>query len=463
MTRILEWVISLVIVVLLFVGIGVFLPAKRTVSHEVETNRPMSTVTDLLGGFTRFKDWNALINHDPKMRLAVSGPESGVGAKLEYASDEPQVGSGSWEVVEFEPGERIVYALKNRHSGENKRMTFTFERTGQRNQNVRITQRYTVDYGWNLLGRYAGLYVTDNVGDDIKRGLTKFSNLLATIPRFDYSGHEGGFEFVDLPPQNVLLATATAKRANDEIAVAMTNQLKWIEQVMGKNDLEAAGPMRIVTNEFSTETYGFDVVIPVRKKGTGPAPAAGGDADEEADDESADDAATEGDDAEGDAADEKVVEDAAIAVTDRMSPPAAGATAPERLVVNVEGPVIYAQTPAMRVARTEYVGPAPGLPRIRDLVRAWSMVRGSETTGRPFEEYLEPIKDMLNEDAEFNVYWPIRVPGVEDGLILQIAPVPVEETDSGAIADPDAPAGEAPAEAPADGEAEEPAAAPAEG
>ena len=271
MTRVIEWLISLVIVIALFVAIGVFLPSKRTVSHEVESNRPMSTVNDLLGGFTRFRDWNALINHDPRMRLTTSGPESGVGAKLEYASSEPQVGSGSWEVVEVVPGERIVYALDTPGRGKDKKMTFTFERTGQRNQNVKITQRYSVDYGWDLLGRYAGLYVTDNVGDDIKRGLTKFGNLLATIPRFDYSGHEPGFAFVDLPAQNVLLATATAKRANDEIAVAMTNQLKWIEQVMGKNDLEAAGPMRIVTNEFSTDSYGFDVVVPIRRKGTGPA------------------------------------------------------------------------------------------------------------------------------------------------------------------------------------------------
>lgn len=455
MTRIVEWIISLVIVVLLFIGIGVFLPAKRSVSHEVETNRPMSTINDLLAGFTRFKDWNALINHDPRMQLSVSGPESGVGAKLEFNSREAQVGQGSWEVVEFEPGERIVYALHDEHMGENKKMTFTFERTGQRNQNVKITQRYTVDYGWNLIGRYAGLYVTDNVGDDIKRGLTKFSNLLATIPRFDYSGHEPGFEFVDLPPQNVLVATATAQRANDEIAVAMTNQFKWIEQVMSKNDLEAAGPMRIVTNEFSTETYGFDVMVPVRKKGTGPAPAADDDAADEGD--AADDAA---DGEEG--ADETPAEDAAIPVTDRMSPPAAGAPVPERLDIEVEGPVIYAQTPAMRLARTEYVGPAPGLARVRDLVRAWSMVRGSETTGRPFEEYLDPIKDMLNEDTEFKVYWPIRVPGVDDGLIVQIAPEPVEEEDSGEIADPDAPADAAPdGDAPAEGAAEE-AATPAE-
>src|SRR5688572_4180772 len=138
MTRVIEWLISLLIVVAVFIVIGVFLPSKRSVSHEVETNRPMSTVTDLIGSFTRFKDWNALINHDPKMKLEVSGPASGVGAKLAYASQDSRVGAGTWEVSEVIPGERIVYVLDTPGRGKNKKMTFTFERTGQRNQNVKI-------------------------------------------------------------------------------------------------------------------------------------------------------------------------------------------------------------------------------------------------------------------------------------------------------------------------------------
>lgn len=403
MTRVIEWIVSLLIVIVLFVLIGVFLPSKRSVSHSVQTNRPMSTVTDLVGSFTRFRDWNALINHDPRMQLTTSGPEQGVGAKLDYSSTDPVIGSGSWELVENEPGEKIVYALNTRGRGENKRMTFTFERTGQRNQNIEITQRYTVDYGWDLLGRYAGLYVTDGVGDDIKRGLNKLSNLLATIPRFDYSGHEPGFEFVDLPATNALVVTTAAKRANDDIALAMTNQLKWIEQVMEKNGLEPSGPMRIVTNEFSTDTYGFDVVMPIRKKGTGPKPAEG-----------------EGEAAEGDAGETAEV---AAAPVDPNAPL-------ETFDVELEGagnPVLYVQLPAMRAAKTSYVGPSPGLPRVRDLTRAWAMVRGSETTDRPYEDYLSPIKDMLSEEAQFNVYWPVKVPGVDTVAPLQIAPPPAPE------------------------------------
>ena len=455
MTRVIEWLISLLIVVALFVVIGLFLPASRSVSHSVETNRPMSTVNDILSGFTRFADWNALVNHDPSIRKDITGPANGVGAKLSFSSSDRAIGDGSWEVVEYVPGERLVYALDNNARGTNKKMTFTFERTGQRRQNVKITQTYDIDYGWDLIGRFAGMYVTDNVGEDIKLGLGKFSNLLATIPRFDYSQHEGEFAFVDVPAANVLSATATAKRTNDDIAVAMTNQLKWIEQTMQANDLEAAGPLRIITNEFGADAYGFDVVMPVRKKGTGPA--------EEATEPAAD-AAAEGAEvaeaAEGEAAAEGEVEYAKIAqpavgLNDELS-----TVMPERLDIKIEGtggaanPVVYMQVPAHRAAVTTYVGPSPGLPRVRDLVRAWGMVNGAETADRPYEDYRIEIKDMLSEEAEFQVYWPVRVNGEVPSPAVQLVPEPVVEEKGAPPATGEA-ASEAEGEAaPAEAEAE---------
>ena len=269
MTRVIEFVIALLIVAALFVGIALFLPAKRSFSYSTETNRPMATVNDLVNGFARFKDWNPIVRHDPRVRLTREGPTMGKGARIKYASSDRVVGNGSWEIVESIPGEMVKYKLDNNARGDNKSMTIRLERTGQRNQNVKITQEYRVDYGWDLIGRYAGMYASRNVGDDIKRGLDRLTSLLATVPKFDYSTHPHEFQFTDLPAQNVLLVTTAAKRNNDEIALAMTNQVAWIKKVMAANGLVAAGPLRIVTNEFTTATYGFDVVQPVRKAGAG--------------------------------------------------------------------------------------------------------------------------------------------------------------------------------------------------
>jgi effector-binding domain-containing protein len=124
---------------------------------------------------------------------------------------------------------------------------------------------------------------------------------------------------------------------------------------MAANNLVSNGPLRIVTTEFTSDTYAFDVVMPVRR------------------------------------------------ATDPE-----GVAAGEKMVLSMEGPVNYAQIPARRVATTTYTGPAPGLPRIRDLLRAWAMTHGADTTDRPYEEYLTGISTMSTDQAQFKVYWPLK-------------------------------------------------------
>ena len=120
MTRFIEFLISLLIVVVVFVVIGLFLPAKRMYSYSIETNRPMSTVNDLFNGFSRFRDWNPLLRYDARAKYEVSGPAEGVGAKFSYQSRDKVIGNGSWEIVESIPGEKIKYKLTGPASGKEK-------------------------------------------------------------------------------------------------------------------------------------------------------------------------------------------------------------------------------------------------------------------------------------------------------------------------------------------------------
>ncbi len=355
MTRFLEFIVSLLIVVAIFIVIGLFLPSKRFYTYSIETNRPMSTVNDLFNGFSRFKDWNPLLRYDKRATSELSGPPMGVGATFNYKSKDKMIGAGNWQIVESDPGEKIKYKLTNESGGKDKSMTIRLERTGSRNQNVRITQEYRVNYGWDIMGRYAGMYVNRNVGDDVKRGLDKFSALLATVPKFDYTQHPAPFAIVDVPGVDILTVSATSQRNNDAILEAMSNQIAWIKKVMEANGLVANGPLRIITNEFTSDAYAFDVVQPVRRA----------DAPE-------------------------------------------GAPAGEKMSLTLEGPVSYDQVPTRRAAMTTFTGPAPGLPRVRDLLRAWALTHGSDTTDRPYEEYLGGVSNMTAEDAQFKVYWPLK-------------------------------------------------------
>src|SRR5690606_24514317 len=297
MTRLIELLISLAIVLALFLIVGFLLPSSRHFETSVETNRKMTIVYDTLNSMRRFDEWNVVVAHDPQMERKLVGPAEGVGARFEYSSKEEGVGDGSWEIVDTKENQSVSYAITNSQRGKNKRTTFLLEPTGRNDRNVKITQVYDVDYGMNLLGRYAGMYVSSNMGQEMKMSLARLSNMLAAVPNYDYD--ELSKDDPSMAPRveqrqasNLLVVGAQVERNNDVVQRTMKNNMQWIDKVMKANDLVADGPVRIITNELGGDSYSFEVAQPVRKAdGASEDDAAASEdeaADEEADTEVAD-------------------------------------------------------------------------------------------------------------------------------------------------------------------------------
>jgi len=381
MTRLLELLISMMIVAVLFLVVGAVLPSERTLTESVETNRRLSIVFDTLNSFKRFKDWNPVALRDPSVDLQTSGPEAGVGARLDYTSSVEGIGKGSWEIVESEEDVSVTYKLENPQRGENKRMVFTLKPTGRNNRNVEISQKYDVQYGWNLLGRYAGMYVSRHVGDDVKLGLNKLTSMLAAVPNVDYRApgiRLRDLAYVDLPAQNLLVVSAGAVlRDNVTLQDSMKANTEWINRTMAANNLETAGPMRIVTSEMGRDTYTFDLAIPVKIKP--PAPPRG---------------------RRGSAAAEPAPEAETAAVDD--------GELPELELPGKDNPVKYLRTEPARAVMGRYTGFMAELENVRTAMRAWSMTQGHDVTGRPFDIYAKGIETSFTENGEFEIYWALR-------------------------------------------------------
>lgn len=353
MTRLLEILISLVIVVALYLAVALVLPSQRHLVEKIETNRKLTIVFDSLNSVRRFKDWNPLVLRDPRIQFTYSGPEQGVGARLDYVSKAEGLGKGSWEISESVPREKVSYKIVNEERGSDKRTSFTFKPTGRNNRNVEITQSYDVNYGWDLLGRYSGMYVRRHIGDDMKMGLTRIVNMLASVPNVDYavSGSKMvGLKVVDRPAEEMLFVTAgNVERGNSQIQASITANSEWIKRVMDANGLEAVGPLRIITTDLGRETYNFDVAQVVRKK----------------------DGAATGN-------------------------------------VALQGPVQFVQNPAAKVAMASYTGYMAELDNVRNAVRAWAQTRGYEVTDRAYESWKSGVASSFTENGEFDVYWPLK-------------------------------------------------------
>lgn len=358
MTRLIEILISLAIVAALFLIVGIALPSSRHLQHSVETNRKLTIVYDTINSLRRFKDWNPLVLRDPNIQLKLSGPDSGVGARLDYDSKEKGLRQGSWEITASDPGKRVAYALTDIEPGRNKRTEFTLKPTGRGGRNVEITQTYDVDYGWNLIGRYAGLYVSSNVGEDMKMGLSRLTNMLAAVPNYDYAelskdDPAKAPKIVERPAENLLVVTAAVERTNDKVMGQINSNMEWIKKVMAANGLEPAGPVRIVTNEFGSEMYSFDVAQPVKKIGA--------------------------------------------------------ADGAQKLDIKLEGPVTAVFNEPARVAVVPgFKGHMANLSKVRDALRGWAMTHGYETVERPYEAWTGGITAGFTEEGTYDVFWAVK-------------------------------------------------------
>ncbi len=389
MIRFLELLIAVVIVAVFYVIVGVFLPDQRKVQHAMETNHPIRQVYDTLNGFKRFGEWHPLRLHDPRIVYTLEGEERGVGARLRYQSQDKRVGAGSFEIVESQLDEFIVMRIENEAYGFDKLARFDLREKGK---TVEIKWSYGVEYGWSLPGRYAGMYVTRTVGDDIKAGLANLVGLIATMPNFDYKMLD--IQRVDVAPERILYVSTTSDRNITAVENAMIASLDALRKAIADNRLEATGPARLITTSFGSEKYEFDVAIPFRAAVESPAAGEGAVA-EAAVAEVAADGATPAD-----------------AGTDTAAAPVAASPIPIRLdpIEGLRLPenVLQGQSYQGRALRTVYQGHPAALPLIRDQLRSYAAATGEVIQDRAFEEYLSDIQSTAAEDASFNVYWPVR-------------------------------------------------------
>jgi len=375
MIRIIEFLIALALVATLFVVIGLFLPSERYVTETIETNRKMTIVYDTVNSLRRFKDWNPLVLRDPAVKLTLSGQPAGVGARLDYRSSEPTLGQGSWEITDSEENRSVTIAVTDAARGTDKVMTFRLEHSGKNDRNVKITQEYRVNYGFNLLGRYAGLYVGRSVGDEMKIGLSRMANMLTAIPNVDYRAPEStlsDLQLVDVPAENLLLINAgSVERTNESIQQSIKNNQEWIKRVMEANKLEASGPIRIITTDFSPEYYIFDLAQPVRRKSASTPQTA---------------ASEEEVSSEEDTVDEGELE----------------------IKIPNDNPVTYVRTEPKRSARAAYIGHMAGLDMARNAVRAWATTQGEELIERPYEIWKGGVDAAFTQEGQYEVYWAIK-------------------------------------------------------
>lgn len=274
MIRVLELILAVIITIVFFVVIALFLPSSAHVEREVELSNPMIQVYDSLNHFKRYNAWNPWYQFDPRATYTLEGAEYGEGAGIAWNSQlDKTVGQGKLTIRESLPDERIVMDIENNWRGHNKTYTFSFAQSPQTNA-VTLKWELDVDYGWDLLGRYSGMYLNGRVGELMNEGLGKMASILATVPNYDYSQVE--IQVQDVQPVVQFYETLVVPAAPvkwDEAEAILNKGWEEVEAFVATNNIPVAGQRRRIVSVLGEEEHEYNVAIPVALDPLQPAPA----------------------------------------------------------------------------------------------------------------------------------------------------------------------------------------------
>lgn len=165
---------AILILVIALVAVSYLLPRDIKVARSIEINAPASEVFAQVNGLKAGADWSPWLKRDPDVQLTYSGPDTGVGSKLEWTSEHPQVGSGKQEIVESIENEKVLTALDFGDMGTATAAFILVENSGV----TTITWDMETDMGMNPIGRYMGLMMDKWVGADYEKGLANLKALV---------------------------------------------------------------------------------------------------------------------------------------------------------------------------------------------------------------------------------------------------------------------------------------------
>jgi uncharacterized protein YndB with AHSA1/START domain len=160
-------------IILLFVVIGLIMPREVYVARSTFIDAPPDQVFAIVNNLRQFNEWSPWHGMDPDTRYEFFGPAEGVGARMEWASADPEVGSGRQEIVASEADRLVRIALDFGDMGP----ASSEFRLAPGNGGTELVWAFHTDFGFNVILRWLGPFFDGWIGPDYERGLINLKAL----------------------------------------------------------------------------------------------------------------------------------------------------------------------------------------------------------------------------------------------------------------------------------------------
>lgn len=169
--------IGIVVLALVVVVGGFFLPSEFDVEVIGEAQAPAPQLYELAASPRTWVDWSTWnLETMPDMKSTYTGPAAGVGAKWSWTQE---MGDGYLEVTKVTPDKRIEYDLVFEGLDAPMKGTLAFE---THEGGTRVVWGFSGDVGGDLIWRWGNLFMADMMRDEYVQAIAGLDKAALAAP-----------------------------------------------------------------------------------------------------------------------------------------------------------------------------------------------------------------------------------------------------------------------------------------
>lgn len=235
--------------------VGVMLPSRLVIEREIAIDTFPATVFALVNDFRQISRWSAWLDDDPNARIEYSGPQSGVGATLQWSSQ--IIGDGRQTIMQSTPYATVTLSL-DPDGGMVATTNFSISRIGNE---TKVIHRYERELGYNLFDRYLQFVLDDIVAAESERSLERLKRFAEEMPKSDFSTLK--IDLVTVEAGDIAYLSTNSIAEASAIAAAMGDAYYEVLNFIDRHELQEAGAPLSITRHFDGSELAFDAAIPV--------------------------------------------------------------------------------------------------------------------------------------------------------------------------------------------------------
>ncbi len=236
-----------------FVSVSYLLPRKIRVERSLVIDASAKSVFDKLNTLKSWDKWSPWLTLDKNAQIGFSGPESGIGAKIEWISKNKNIGNGTAFIIGCLPNDSISFILD---FGKKGKSTGCF-RFVKENQGTKVLWSIETDLGLNPISRWVGLLSDRLVGPDLEKGLLNIDTLMHSIQSLNK------YEVLEIEVATHVLLSMRDTASPATMNQKMTMMFEKISKFLKLHHLSPTAAPTTIFHTFAATKFDIETCIPI--------------------------------------------------------------------------------------------------------------------------------------------------------------------------------------------------------